>query len=128
MCGQHLVEVMRNTISQDSMFGREGFHASKIRKNPHPYIVALRQSLEEYRNNLAIDTGVSSAVQMPSDQIEGIFLARYNKQTVNQLSALYQTLNEPMLSALFATSRTIYIVKCTRRIAVAVVGLSHRHG
>ena len=83
---------------------------------------------EEYRNTLTIYTSVSGAVQTPSDQTEAILLTKNNKQTVNRLSALYQALNELMLSASFATSRTIYMVQCTLRVSVAVVELSHCHG
>ena len=91
------------------MFGREGSGASKVRKNLRTYILALLQFFEEYRNTLAIYTGVSGAVQRPRDQTEAILLARYNKQTVNRFLAVYQTLNELMFNASFARSRTIYM-------------------
>ena len=78
------------------MFGREEFYASIVRKNSRPYILALLQFFEEYRNGLANYTDVSGAVQTPSDQTEAILLARYNQQTVIRLCALYQTLNELM--------------------------------
>ena len=96
--------------------------------NSSPSKPSLLHFFEQYRNTLAIYTGISGAVQAPNDQTEAIFSTKNNKQTVNRLLGLYQTLDKLMLSASLATSWTIGMAQYTRKVAAAVVGLSRHHG